>query len=32
MAGKLAFDNRSVTVGHAAPLLEKQDAGEPVRA
>lgn len=32
VAGNLAVDNRSVTVDHAAPLLEKRAAGEPVRA
>jgi hypothetical protein len=32
MAGKLDADNRSVPVDHAAPLLENQFAGEPVRA
>ncbi|MBT2522359.1 hypothetical protein [Arthrobacter sp. ISL-28] len=32
MARKLAVDNRSVTADHAASLLEKQTAGEPVSA
>jgi hypothetical protein len=30
MARKLAVDNRSVTVDLAAPLVEEQNAGEPV--
>ncbi|KRE56856.1 MFS transporter [Arthrobacter sp. Soil736] len=32
MARKLAVDNRSVTVDLAAPLVEEQNAGEPVNA